>query len=323
MASYSDGSYQDVANSVAWSSSNASSATVDGTGLIHGLAIGTVTVTGQLNGYQSQMTLIVTPATLTSVVLSPSAVSLAAETAQQISVIGSFSDGSTQDLSSGATWLSSLPAVATVSTTGFVHGIDTGSAGLSASFGGQTATASVQVTPATLVSVALSPAVPNLHEGTWQQVHLIGTFSDATTEDLTAQATWQSSDATVVSLSATGIASALAAGTVQISGTMNGQTASSGNFAVPSATLLAIAVSPVIPTMTLGSTQQFTAIGTYADGSTQDLSAMAVWRSTDPQIATIDQNGKAESGGAGSVQISATIDGVTSISSGLPITVIP
>jgi hypothetical protein len=55
------------------------------------------------------------------------------------------SDGSTEDVTSGATWQSSNTAVATVSSTGRVSGVAPGSSNISAGFGGVTGQIGIQV----------------------------------------------------------------------------------------------------------------------------------------------------------------------------------
>ncbi|HEY0263672.1 MAG TPA: Ig-like domain-containing protein [Granulicella sp.] len=321
IASYADGSHADVSSTATWTSADPTIATIDANGLVTAVGTGTVTLTGTIGGYQSQTTLIVTPATLVSVAMSPTSADFAAGTPQKFSLIGTFSDGSTQDLSPAATWTSSDPAVATVSNTGLAQGVAAGPVQISASFGGQTAaTSGSQVTPATLVSVAIVPSSPNLHLGTWQKFQAIGTFSDGTTADLSSMATWSSSDNTIVSMTSDGTASAIAQGSAQVSATVNGMTATSGSFTVTPATLVSVAITPSTPSFAAGTTQQFTATGTYSDGTTQDLTPDVVWSSSDPTVTTINQNGLAESGNPGTAQISATINGVTATSGSVSVT---
>lgn len=69
----------------------------------------------------------VLPPTLLSIAITPNPVSLMGLTPQQLTATGTFSDGSTADISGQVTWNSLNLAVATVSSTGVVTG--TGSAG--------------------------------------------------------------------------------------------------------------------------------------------------------------------------------------------------
>src|SRR5215471_11952131 len=59
---------------------------------------------------------------------------------QQFKATGTFSDGTTKDLTSIANWLSSNNAVATINTTGLVTGVAVGSTTISAASAGVTGT---------------------------------------------------------------------------------------------------------------------------------------------------------------------------------------
>ncbi len=77
----------------------------------------------------------------------------------------------------------------------------------------------------------------------------------------------------------------------------------------PPATLSTITVTPASPTISTGSTQQFTATGTYSDGSTQNITSQATWTSSTTSIATINSSGLATGVSSGSTTISAALSG--------------
>src|SRR5262249_41277056 len=88
-----------------------------------------------------------------------------------------------------------------------------------------------------------------------------GIFTDGTTQDLTTQVTWASSNTAAATISnaagSKGLASTVAAGTTNISaalGAISGATA----LTVTSATLQSIAITPANPSIAKGTTQQFT-----------------------------------------------------------------
>jgi hypothetical protein len=72
-----------------------------------------------------------------------------------------------------------------------------------------------------------------------------------------------------------------------------------------SAPLVSIAVTPIGPTISLGTTLQLTAIGTYGDGSLQDLTSAVSWNSSNTAIATINTSGLVTGVSAGSATITA------------------
>jgi hypothetical protein len=75
-------------------------------------------------------------AVLSSIVVSAQNSLLAYGNTEQFSAVGTYSDGSTGDLSSKVTWTSSAPGVATVSTTGLVSALATGLTYITANLGG-------------------------------------------------------------------------------------------------------------------------------------------------------------------------------------------
>ena len=77
------------------------------------------------------------------------------------------------------------------------------------------------------------------------------------------------------------------------------------------ATLSSVAVTPANPTISSGSTLQFTATATYSDGSTQDVTSSATWASSNTAVATISAAGLATGSSAGTTTVSATLTGTT------------
>ena len=92
---------------------------------------------------------------------------------------------------------------------------------------------------ATLSSVAVSGTAPAV--GATAQFSATATFSDGTTQSVTAQATWASSDTTVASVSSSGLVSGVAPGGADISATYQNVT---GRARVT-------IVRPVVPTYTI------------------------------------------------------------------------
>ena len=88
-----------------------------------------------------------TTATVTSVAVSGE-LAVSEGSTSQLTATATLSDGSSQDVSSQATWQSSDTAVATVSATGLVSGLKTGTADISAAYRGRTGRSTVQVAAA-------------------------------------------------------------------------------------------------------------------------------------------------------------------------------
>ena len=78
----------------------------------------------------------------------------------------------------------------------------------------------------TLSSIAVTPASPSIAVGADQQFTATGTFSDASTQNLTGTATWGSQTTGVATISAGGLAQGVSAGTSTISAVQSGITGS-------------------------------------------------------------------------------------------------
>ncbi len=315
-ATYSDGTTQDITSSVTWSSSGPA-VQIDSTGLATGESVGSGSITATLGSVSSTTNVSISPAKLTSLAISPTDPSIAAGTSQQFTITGYFSDGSQQDLTSQASWTSSSNAVS-INSSGLATGNTTGSATISGSYGGSTASTTITITPATLVSITISPSNPSIAVGTSVQLHATGTYSDGSTQDLTSSLNWTSSSNGVVSVSSSGVATGVGQGNATITGTSGGVTKSI-SVAITSAELVSINVSPSSASIATGTTQQFTATGTFSDSTTQDLTSQVSWQSSS-SAASISASGLATGASAGSATITATESGVTSNGATLTIT---
>src|SRR5208282_1211748 len=113
---FSDDSMQDLTSSVSWSAGDGTVATISNSAPTQGLATpvaqGVVQVTATLNGISGLGQLTITPAALQSIAVTPSNPTLALGTTQQFTATGTYTDGSTQDLTSSAIWSSSNLSVA-------------------------------------------------------------------------------------------------------------------------------------------------------------------------------------------------------------------
>ncbi len=69
------------------------------------------------------------------------------------------------------------------------------------------------------MSIEVSPAAPSIANGLTQQFTATGLYSDNSTQDLTTEVTWASTDAAVATVSNTGLATAASVGSTTVSAT--------------------------------------------------------------------------------------------------------
>jgi Flp pilus assembly secretin CpaC len=252
--------------------------------------------------------LTVTSATLQSIAVTPGTASIAPTGTQQFTAIGTFSDGTTQDVTSTVTWASSSPTVATIgSLNGLALGQAAGTTQITATLGSVSSTAAtLKVTSATLRSISLSATTASVARNGTVQLLATGTFSDGTTQNVTTSAAWSSSNTNIASVGA-GLVRGLAPGSTQITATIGGVTSPIVTVTVTSATLKSIAVSPSSRSIAAGTSLQFTALGTFSDGSTQNITSAVAWASSSTSVAAINpSSGLATAVAAGSTTITAT-----------------
>lgn len=335
---YTDNSTQNLTASVAWTSAVPIVASISNAlgsnGLATTFAPGSTTITASSGSVSGSTGLTVTPATLVSIAVIPANPSIANGTSQQFTATGTYTDNSTSDLTSSVAWGSANLNVASISnasgSNGLACALAQGSTTITATLGSLSGSTGLNVTPATLVSIAVIPANPSIANGTVQQFAAIGTYTDTSTQPLTTSVNWSSSNSGVATISnaagSNGLASTVAPGSSTITATLGSVSGSTGLTVTP-ATLVSIAVSPTAPSISDGTSLQFTATGTYTDSSTQNLTAAATWTSSDTTIASISNatgsNGVASGVGVGSTAISAAVGGVASPSVTLTVTADP
>jgi hypothetical protein len=178
-------------------------------------------------------------ATLNSITVSPASPSVGVAAVQKFKATGTYSDGSTQDVTSSASWTSSDTSNVTIQTTGQTNpGVATavaqGSATITAQLGGLSGTATLTVTikggsspTAPLASISVNPPTSSVIIGATQQFKATGTYTDGTTQDITSSVNWTSVDPSTATFqtssgAVSGLATAIVAGSVTIGANLNG-----------------------------------------------------------------------------------------------------
>lgn len=267
-----DGTTVNVTAQAAFTTSNAKVATVDSTGTVIAVAPGIAVITAQYKALVATLNVTV-GLTLESIAATPAPVVLAQGATQQLKITAAFNDRSMQDVTASATYASSSTAVATVSAAGLVTAVSAGSATITASYQGQTVTAQITVSAATLSSIAVTSSANSLAPGATAQLTTTVKYSDGSTQALTSGVTFTSDNPAVATVSAAGLVTAVAAGNANMTASYQGQTAAVqiSVTASTSSTLSSIAVSSSATSLAPGATAQLTTTGTYSNGSTRPV----------------------------------------------------
>jgi len=185
---------------------------------------------------------------------------------------------------------------------------------ITATQAGVSGATTVTVTPATLVSIAITPSNPSIANGTSVQLTATGTFSDGSTQDLTTSVSWTSEDTTIATPHPGGLATGTGVGMTTITATQAGVSGST-TITVTSAVLTSIEITPANPTISVHgekTTVKLTATGIFSDGSMQDLTNSVSWTSSNDAIATVEPSGLVKARAVGTAIITATQAGVSS-----------
>lgn len=251
---YSDASHQDLTAQVAWSSSSTAVATISGGGMAKGMTGGTTMITASMQNVSGNSTFTVTPAVLNRIEVTPTNPSLAKGSTVQLTATGVYSDNSTKDLTSEVSWSSSSATIATVTAAGISSGMTVGKATITAASGIVSGNTILNVTAAVLKSIEVTPQKPTLPRNFILQFAATGVYTDNTTQNITSQVTWASSQSMVATISASGLATSIAAGKTIVSATLGNVSsgANSSTLTVTSVALTSIAITPTNPSVPWG-----------------------------------------------------------------------
>src|SRR6202046_2955848 len=288
-----------------------------------------------LTGLLMPITGCTNPSGLDSIQITPATPSVTSGQTVQFVAIGTYGNAnhaSTQELTTGVTWTSSDPSVATISASGLHTTLPPGTATITAAATGfkgplvSTTTLTVAAsstgggtTGASVVSLAIiqsAQTVLSVNQNT--QFIAIGSTSSGATEYLTNAVTWSSSSTAVATIGATtGIATAVSAGSTTITALYTN--ASTGSVVTGVATF----------TVSGGAAEQVTALSLLpaslslsSSGQTSQLVLLAVagstglsenltsspnvaWTSSTPTVATVSATGLVTGVNAGATTIVA------------------
>jgi trimeric autotransporter adhesin len=317
---FSDSSSQNISGVVQWSSDNPSVATVKSNyGTVYAASQGTANIQASFSYAGASATgtapLAVISAVLQSISLTPASVVLAPGSGRQYNAVGTWSNGSSENISLYVTWSSSNNSVAEVNSAGLVTGESAGVATITVQQGSLSATASLVVEGSALISIQVTPQGSGVPAGIDKLLQATGNFADGQSLNLTSAVTWTSSSPSVATISNTyesnGVVMGIAPGTTTITAVFDGESGTA-TLTVTNATLDSIAVSPANPTISVGASEQFVAKGTFSDGSVLPIIFhQATWSSSNAAVATINSAGIASSASAGTCTIEASLKGVS------------
>src|SRR5207249_3158698 len=154
---------------VTWSSSSSGVATVNGSGLVTGVAAGSTTVTAASEGRSASSSVTVTTVPVASVTVTPASGSL--YVGQTVQLTATAKDSAGNPLTGRViAWSSGDTTIAKVSGSGLMTGRGAGSATITAASGGRSGTSTITAAIVPVASVLVSPASASVATGSTAQL---------------------------------------------------------------------------------------------------------------------------------------------------------
>lgn len=295
-------------NSIVWTTTNSSVATVDSSGYVTAVSAGTATIKATVSGKSASCVITVTNNTVsvTGVSVNPSTATIGSN-GGEITLTATISPSNATN--KNVTWSSSNTSVATVNANGVVTGVNPGSATITCttSDGGYTGTCAVTVQPIAVTGITLDKhTVSNV--GTGDNISFTATVSPANASNTNINIT--PTGGTCTNLAQNGNVWTFNFKVTQSSGTANVSVKTiDGNY-TDSCSISIVNVIPVTGislnksdlSLSNGSTYQLQATVSPSNATNKTVN----WSSDNPSVATVNSSGLITAVGNGSAKITAT-----------------
>jgi hypothetical protein len=206
-AHWSDGTSSDVTGSSSYGSYTDNIATVSGGGAVKGVALGSTTVSVSDGNASTTVTVNVVPPYVTSIAVNPDFIEMEVmgnpataathlPTTQQLAVTAYWSDGTSSDVTSTAFYAGYDHTVVTVSSSGLVTAgaLSMTNTTITVGYDNCTAFVWIDVFPAKLQSISVSPSSVALNVGQSRQFTVMATYDNGTVEDATSGSDFEFQD---------------------------------------------------------------------------------------------------------------------------------
>ncbi|WP_165452207.1 Ig-like domain-containing protein [Paenibacillus thalictri] len=302
MALFDNGDYEDMAEKAEWSSNKGSVADAF-KGLITAYGTGQATITGKYGN--KSVTVVVNVDVAKRLDMDKSDLFLKVNGTEQVKVTAVYADGSSEDVTSKATWTSDNEDVASVEK-GNITGYSSGQTTINASYGGKTTTVSVDVETARKLEMKVSSV--QLNTGDSYSAELTATYADGTTENVTDRAKW-TSDKESVAYATKGTIKAISAGEAIVTAQFGSVTA---KLVVDVDVARSLTVNKKTVSLRTGGTEQLTVTALRADSSKVDVTDQVEW-SVDNIAAVKVTKGKIEALATGQAVVTAKYGDTTAV----------
>jgi uncharacterized protein YdeI (BOF family) len=344
IATYADNVARDITQTVNWTTTGTYLSVTDNTGskgLVKsnferpaGEAVGTVVITDPISTQSVNVAIDTAGRTLVRIEIAPADKKLLPKGyTRQFRASAVYSDSTADAATDQVVWQSSAGDKVAISNTGSDKGkataLNEGLSNINAAVivdGNKfvSNTVAVEVTPAALQTIVINPTTAvELSVGGTKRLTAVGTFSDASTRDVTSLVNWRSTDTGVVSV----VSSRASAGTIR-GEAVGGPTtvvateprtgvAGQKQISVTAKAENSIDITPAgVTSRPVGVPYPYEATLVFTDASVEPVSEIVSWTSSNPAVAAISNEpgtkGKIFGKAVGSVTVTARGGGLTS-----------
>ena len=154
-------------------------------------------------------------------------------------------------------------------------------------------------------ALLIKPGSPLLLLNQTTQLHVVASYADGTSADVTSAAVWQVASPSIASIDPHGLLNCNTAGSTQITAASEGATAATG---VSCSELKQIRIGTTPTVVRSNSPYQYQLFADFSDGTTEDVTANAAW-AVDPSIASLS-SGLLSCNNPGTTSLSAVFLGM-------------
>jgi uncharacterized protein YjdB len=279
IATYPDGTKDDVAAGAQWSSSD--DTIVDAiNGEITAYGAGTATLTAKYG--TKTATIKVDVDTTRKLTVDEDNVFLKVGDSKKITLTATYPNGTTSDVTSNATWKSSDESVASVFN-GFIDANRSGAVTITGTYGNKTVEITVDVETARYLDIQNTSLT--MRVASQEPLELIATHVDGSTLNVTQKAKWTSSDEKIAYVS-NGVVHARAMGDARITGSYGGKTITiTVDVDIPRK----LTADPKTISIDPDEVKQISLIATYANGLEEWVTDKAEWTTASEDIAEVEK----------------------------------
>lgn len=292
---------------VVWSTQNSEIATVSQSGVVTGVAAGSVQIAASSGGKSANSTITVTPRPVSLVRVTPGTATVSVGSSLTLQAEAVDASGAPV-LGRPVTWTSSDETIAVVGATGNVAGIAPGSVTITATIDGRSGTATIGVVPVLVGSIEITPDTVSLRIA--QSVRLTAQAFDSDGNPLSNRTfTWISGAPSVATVNQQGDVTGVGSGTASVFAATEGVSAFA-TVSVSNIPVASVQVNPSTVTLQQGASVNLSAVVRDSAGNVL-TNRIVTWSSSNDAIAVVSSSGRLTAVAVGNANVRATSEGVT------------